>query len=292
MGNPSRKLIHSEGEFIKYVDENNGKRDVYTSVYPLTGEIDKIFWDLDGKGALQDAKVLYTHLKKQGFVVVVVVSGKKGFHLYLLLKPKKYESAKALLTAVTYSILAEAFKGRTEVSVDPHPIGDVRRICRVPNTLRPPENLNYCTYLPEDFLDWNEEQVAIHMKSPHVYDWDFRGKYPTLNDFEIAGQVKIDSFKPVGNQTPMLPDDGNEFLKRILRPCLYRNILVSEPRHDVRVATTVDMLDAGLNSETIFNAFSKLGWADWDAKITRYQIEHCRYLKPFSNRRLREKGIV
>jgi len=292
---PSRRVVHSLGEFSKFIDENNGRRDVFTSVYPLTGEIDKIFVDIDNPNiseALQDAKILYSYLRNEGYAVIPVVSGKKGFHLYLLLKPKKYENAKELLTAVTYSILARAFNGKTEVSVDPHPIGDVRRICRVPNTLRPPENLNYCTYLPPNgFLDMTEKDIAQHMKSPHHYNYDFNGDMPTLEDFEVVEGLDFEKFSPVGNQTPIIPSKGDEFLKRVLRPCLYRHMIGKNPKHAVRTASTADLFNAGFDAETIFNAYARLGWSDWNPEVTRYQIEHCRYLKPYSCRKLRKLGI-
>ena len=91
-----------------------------------------------------------------------------------------------MLLAASMSILDAVFgEGQAKsVSVDSSTISDIRQLCRLPNTLRPPENLNWCTYLPPDtFLDMTEVDVARHMKSPHTYQYDFGKKLPSLEDF-------------------------------------------------------------------------------------------------------------
>lgn len=297
---PKRKVIRRVSEFARFIEENNGIHDCYTSVYPLTGMVDEIFFDLDGPKSLGDTKKMYGWLRNEGYSVIPVASGKKGFHLHILLKPRKYEdeptesleSVKHLLLRASLSVLSSIFGGgkETSVSVDPHPIGDVRRICRIPNTLRPPENLNWCTYLPpDDFLDMTEEDVARHIKSPHSYEYDFDGKLPELTDFPEPEGFELKTWEPVGYETPIIPSSGNEFLRRVLRPCLYRRILGPMPSHSVRVASTVDLLKH-FSSETVFNIYRQLGWADWDPDKTRYYIEHAP-TKSYSCRKLRRLGI-
>jgi len=293
MGNPSRITVYNIEQMSRFIEENNGVRDVYTSVYPLNGVIDKIFFDLDGKGALDDAKKIYKWLKEKGFCGIPIASGKKGFHLYVLLKPAKYgDETKKLLLKASLSILQSVFKDeKSYISVDPHPIGDVRRICRVPNTLRPPQNLNLCTYLPPDsFLDMTEEDVTVHIKSPHVYEYEFDGKLPTLKDFPEPEGYDLKEWKPIQNEIPIITKDGNVFLRNVLRPCLYRRLLTPEPPHHVRVAATIDLLKF-FSPEEILNFYSQLGWSDWEPKTTYYQIEHCKGLKAYSCRKLRRLGV-
>jgi len=305
VGNPKRKRIRSLLEFARFVDENNGVKDVYVSLYPYDFKlIDKIFLDLDGEESLEDAQRIYAYCLKEGVPVIPVASGKKGFHLYILVKPVRFDDvneAKRALARATYGLLYRVFGNRkTLLSVDPHPIGDVKRLVRVPNTLRPPENKSFCTYLPPDeFLEMSWEDVVMYVKSPHVYDYDcLNGNRPDLSEFMIdeGGELdlKFEATKPIGNRTPLIPRKEGavyEFLRRILRPCLYRHIIEPEPPHCVRVAATLDLLANGLTPEEIFDIYSKLGWRDWNPHITEYQIKSLIKLKPYSCRKLRRLGI-
>ena len=178
---PIRRPIKGSEQFLDFVDTHNGLSDCYCDLYPypFNGMIDKIYYDFDGieggmKDALPYAQAFYRFLvgiKK--FSVIPVASGKKGFNLYVILKEQAYPNAKQLLRKVSYSLIVECFgkvtrltyidkKGKKHpvlakvndkgevgelIYCDPQPIGDVRRFSRIPNTLRPPKNNAYCTYL-------------------------------------------------------------------------------------------------------------------------------------------------
>jgi len=292
-----RRVVHNIIEFVEYVDKANGAEDVFTSVYPLDYTIDKIFFDFDGGSSIKDAGKVYEYLTENNYTVIPVASGKKGIHLYALVKPVKFNDlvrAKEILTKATYAILNEVFgnNGKTPyTAVDTHLIGNIRALCRVPNTLRPPENLSYCTYLPCNFAEFTWEDLVLHTKHIHVYDYEIK-KY--LDIEELASKVDINHTyhkRVVEEQTHVKPTRVHEFLKRVLRPCLYHKIIGKNPRHEVRVATTVDLLDAGFSPETIFHIYSKLGWEDWNPDITWYQINSCLHLKPYSCKKLRALGI-
>jgi hypothetical protein len=194
-------------------------------------------------------------------------------------------------------ILYEAFGGSGSVlSVDPHPLGDVRRMVRVPNTLRPPENKSFCTYLPPDeFPSMSWEDLVLHTKSPHTYDYELTRDRPSIQEFKppswFDGGFAWSSIGDCPSIVPKGEGTAHEFLKRILRPCLYKHIIRSDPPHVVRVATTVDLLTMGLPPEDVFELYRQLKWADWDPKTTRYQIDSCRKLKPYSCKTLRRFHI-
>lgn len=297
VANPQRRHIRDIEGFIRFIEQNNGVMDCYSSIYPADGTIDKIFFDIDSllgiTGSVEDARRLYSYLLSEGFIVIPIITGKKGFHFYVFLKPRRYKEAKVLLKKAAYSILYEVFgsdNGKINVAtVDPHIIGDIRRIGRIPNTLRPPQNLTWCTYLPKDWVKMSVAELVEQMKAPHTYDYTLEGKMPTLHDFPEP-PIEITEWKPdIGNATPMHPLKGNIFLKNLLRPCLYRNIMVAEPRHAVRVAATADLLGFFTPGE-IFEMYQSLGWSDWDPEETAKQIESC---KPFTwtCKKLREYSI-
>lgn len=225
VGNPKRRMVYNRGQFETFITENDGVNDVFVSSY-ANGVIDKLFYDFDGFDSgshlFEDVKLFYQSLLKKKYPTIPAVSGKKGYHIHQLLKPEPITAqTKDMLTEATRSLLSSAFsEGKVvtyfeiilpklknadeqkrcialhfssgeirEVFVDPLTscYGNIRQLVRVPNTLRPPENLNYCTYLPPDFSGMSEKEVAEHIKSPHDYDYDLRNP-PALS--ELCGGVK------------------------------------------------------------------------------------------------------
>lgn len=284
VANPSRAVIHDEVGLETFLIYNEGVHDCYTSVYPLSGEIDKIFFDFDGYGrALEDAKKVYLYLVERGHVVVPVASGKKGIHLYILLVPKEYENPKEKLTSSAYSILIDVF-GEDEynkTTADPHIIGDLRRITRIPNTRRPPYNNSWCTYLPPEFVKAKWLNIINWTKMPHHMD---RVAYPTktLDDFSTPN-IKIEA-PQMEYPTSPIPTNTNFILEGTLRPCLYRAIMQPSPRHMVRVASTIDLL-MFWSPNDIGRIYASLSWVDFDHSTTITQIKSCEGLKPYSCRR-------
>ena len=289
-----RELIKNKMEFESKIDLLNGVDEVFSNVNPLNGEINKIFIDFDGKESLAEAKTVYTYCLSQKIPCIPIASGKKGVHLYILLKTRRGEDNKEILYKTTKSILLKSLP--ISKSVDSHVIGDVRRLCRVPNTLRPPENGTYCTYLPpqKGFLEMSETDLLWYMKGTHVYQFedyiDPKTVFPTFDEL-ISPEVDKEQVKFTymdDEQSPKFSD--NELLRRLLRPCLYRLMTVEEPRHKVRVAATADLLRADLSRNEIVELYRTLNWRDWDENWTRYQIEHTKKFC-FSKRKLKELGI-
>jgi hypothetical protein len=182
------------------------------------------------------------------------------------------------------------------IAPDPAVIGDVRRITRLPNTLRPPENRNYCTYLPPDkFLDMTEEEIIHHMKSTHTYDYkiDFR-KAPYLTDFDFNfdDDISFSSWTPISSNQTIITFNPSLWLKGLLRPCLYRHIVSIHPNHAVRVASTIDLLKAGYSPTEILSVYATLGWEDFEEKYSLEQIRSCeKYKVSYSCTKLRKYKI-
>ena len=155
---PKRWVVNNLKDFKFFVKNNNGFYDCYTSVYPSNYLISEIFFDNDYGNVLEDTKRMYSWFLDNRYQCIPVVSGKKGYHLHFITKPKIYgKDAKLLLTKSTFSIIKQIFgsfkqetKGESRIlrtkngiiAPDPAVCGDIRRLCRIPNTLRPPENLN------------------------------------------------------------------------------------------------------------------------------------------------------
>lgn len=313
VANPIRRRIHTSREFENFISQNNGVHDCFTSVYSHDLTIDKLFFDFDGSYAIEEAKRVSEFVTgKLNSPIIAIVSGKKGIHLYILTKPVKIDDPRPLIRNAQLYILIETFgeeiqkilgkeiskSSKEEISkafneaihaADRRIIGDVRRICRIPNTLRPPENRAWCTFLPPDWTNMSELDIQRHIKQTHTYKYDLGGQ---LLDIENLPKIEINfsSDDSAENGHVNIPGKENDFLKSVLRPCLYTNITTKNPQHAVRTATTIELLEF-LKPQQVFDIYAKLDWVDWDPELTRYHIGECKALSHYSCDRLRVLGI-
>ena len=286
-----RSNVYTLEAFQKYLLQNEGVTDCYTSIYTLNGEIDKIFFDFDGAAkALEDSKKVYKWLVSEGHSVAVIASGKKGIHIYVLLKP--IPTSKEQLTQSTWGILKEVFgKDYTKTTTDPHIIGDIRRISRIPNTRRPPLNNTWCTPLPPEFVKYSWSDIIQWTKSPHEFTATHTPTQ-TIRDLPQVQLSEVRSFTPSLMVDIGKPTNSNDFLKSMLKPCLYNAITVPNPLHISRVAATADLFqNYRFSPDQITDFYEKLNWLDWSRETTLFQTRSCQHLKSFSCGRLRGIGI-
>lgn len=312
-----RQVIDNSKQLKKYINNVNGIDNCYVSVYAANFLIEKIFFDFDfGDHVLSDAKNVYSWCRKEVYQVIPIASGNgTRIHLYMRTKPKIYgPTAKIALTKATYSILKSVFGSfkqetlfiagkqsrvlRTKdriIAPDPAVIGDVRRLARIPQTLRPPENLNYCTFLPPDeFLDMTEEDIINHIKKPHTYEYEWTNNAPLLTDFEydFDESVKFNDFKKIIPDEEIVTSNPSLFLQGLLRPCLYNSISTIHPSHDARCAATIDLIKHGYSPDQITSIYSTLGWEDFEYTYCLSQVKSCTRYKPYSCKKIRSLGMV
>lgn len=318
MGLPHKVPVYSWADVERVVDENNGKRDIYISLYDTrTYTIDKMMFDLDILD-LELAGKFFNHLrKKEGLPTVPLFTGKKGFHFYVILKPKYFpdkDVAKALLRKVSFSIVDRAGMYKVveesgftyKVSLlDTAVFGDLRRSARMPNTLRPPENLTYAVYLPEDFYKWSLEELFQWAKEPH-YDVYYRFTVDkALDEIEVSDVIYDYLAVPqvTYSQTEVIRDaslEGKErselvkYLRGILRPCILNNLLKPNPPFLAVLAAVIDLMWAGFSKEDTVRILSKFHWLNFDEMIPHYvDIDYIyrRGLLPFKCKKLKEYGL-
>ena len=298
-----RKVVQNLREWLNEIAKLDGFDDVFTSVYPLDGTVDKIFFDIDDKDDIERAFAvacqLYESLRKKNYTLIPVFTGGKGFHIYVLLEPRKYskvcvEKKKRLLANATYFLLEEAQlieNDKVVKQIDTHVIGDLRRLTRVPNTLRTNKRA-YCIFLPDNFTKLNIEEI-IELSKHLSPDYSYKiNDLPTLFDFPVVLRgAKEEEFKRLDRERSIrVPANVREYLKRLLRPCIFHELLKEEPEHHIRVAATIDLLNLGFSPEEIIQIYSRLGWVDFDWKKTSYQVYQIaeKGYRPYSCRKLRE----
>jgi len=289
VGNPYRMVVKSFDEFSKFINLNNGINPVYTSIYDLRYRIDKVWIEMDApstKKALDESKKIVKKIEDYEIPFVPVFSGRKGFHFYLLFKPWTASNIPTLKFAIEtiQKLITDGIK-----YVDSHGFGNVKALVRVPNTLN---RVNYCTYLPYEFVDWTPEKIVKWSKEPHTL---------YLNDYGITIKNEIRDF--LGSEVfekydythfdfpeiESLPSNL-KYLSNLVRPCLipyFQN--EKEPSHIMRVNLVSELMWLDFNEVQVHNIIKSLHWSDYDEDITRYQINNIfkNEIKPISCRNLR-----
>jgi hypothetical protein len=226
---------------------------------------------------------LVSRLSDYDLPYIPVFSGRKGFHVYIPVKPWRppsTETAKAVLRDVQESLASDIREA------DRHVFGDVRRKVRFPNTLN---NSNYATPLPPDFTSWTLSQVIDWAKTPRSVEYDVKPiDIETLTDVDLTHYTNHYSVQPAS--TYVAPISVQSVL-RLLRPCVAEALLRDrEPSHMVRVDMVAELMWLGFTEEQVVEFIKMLGWGDFDEKVTRYQVHQIfsRGYRPLSCSRLRD----
>lgn len=133
----TRIFVTDKAMLDRFIKRWNGKIDCYASVYKLSSPrnyesavIDKLFFDMDGKDAYKTMKKLNVYLCEKNYEHDIVFSG-GGYHCYVMCKVINLNNKKNAVKNAQEFIIKEAdIKGK----VDPHVIGDIARISRIPGT--------------------------------------------------------------------------------------------------------------------------------------------------------------
>jgi len=304
VGNPYQFPIETQKDFEDFLIRNNGLNDCSASVYADDGVIDKIWFDFDGEGAIEEAKLLYDYLKFLECKVIPVISGKKGIHLHLLVNSTlsvNEHDARVQLMDACQSIIANGLgikDWQQKTTLDWSKVGAIKTTCRIPNTMRPPENTTWCSFLPENWSSLSNNEIWDYAKSPHTFDYggniyslaffvdstklsSSSSKFSSrFNKNHVMSNAKV--IRPSSSQddafvsytTPDSIDDLKVFLEPLMRPCLHNHLFTDNPNNAVRVASTIDFLDIGLSPDHILNIFSRLGWTNYNEGITKEKVTY------------------
>lgn len=287
-----RRVVDGWDQVEGYVRRYNGLKDIYISLYDLGLRLDKIWWEVDAPSlekALESVKALVGRFEREGLPYIPVFSGNRGFHIYVPIKawnPPNAETAKAVLRAIQ-EMFADGVK-----YVDRHGFGNVRQMVRLPNTLRV-GGLNYCTYLPPDFVDWAPADIAEYVKEPHIVNYG-RGELPDVRqliDINYVPEPSNKDFSGFDLEPHSVPSDVIRFLKGVVRPCLAEHLAAErDPSFEVRTDLVSELMWLGYPKEFVVDLARRLNWADYDEKKTRYHVSKIyeKGLKPLGCRKLRQ----
>lgn len=262
-GNPLQHLVYNRDELNRFATLNSSSNDsnfasscsYYTNI-PIFSDL---FLETDETDVEPVRKVILW-FESHKIPYVILHSGNRGFHVHGLFEP-------LIINQKTVKKFANLVLNETNTShlFDPHVTGDIKRLCRIPNTQR----LNNCWCVPitreELFTIDDSSEFKKLCKSPRFIDITI-GKKPNILEF-----VKEEEETPI-HSIEVAPPKEIFFLKHILRPCVFKSILTPNPKHNFRIAATVEMYNHGLTTSQIFNTFMRLNWIDFDIDKTHYQL--------------------
>ena len=324
VGNPNQFCVFDRASFDLFVDANNGSADCYSRISWIGQDgslmLDKVFLDLDGNvpdssftdfelveklrsdasfretvlgDVVDDVRSVVELASDESIPLIGVYTG-KGVHLHLFFEPRRYPK-KELVSQQSWIVDECNLK-----TFDQQVLGDVKRLCRVPNCLRYDSVLGRDTGLYTVPFTSNElgsitaEKLVRQSDSPRTIEMPGESRPPF---FEKNTSSEITSeemeIREVG-QTVSVPDNLDAWLEDVVQmPCVYERLMSRNPAHYVRMQGAILLFNAGLSVEDVTMVYSQLNWADFDRKVTKKQLKHI-YRKGYSSfscGTMQEKGL-
>jgi len=281
-----RMIVNSHAEFVKWVNDFNGKMNCYTTVYDFehfsekqgvdsSVILDRIFFDFDSHGrpleeSYDDVKIMVAYLLKEDLYFRVYFSG-KGFHIIVYGETVGSDEIRRIQQLFNSVFANYKTLDRTGVQV--------KRLRRIPNTVNlSSDGPYYCIPLTPDDISRGLSSILFKARlgnHPSKLYGNKRKQWAKVRPMEVS-DIEVVSPKPPG-KLPILP-------------CLYNSIMVENPSHYSRVYLAQwyrDLLAIGernLSSdkeneivEIILEEFKAIAsrenvWLDWDENITKRYI--------------------
>lgn len=326
-------VVHSEGEFDVFFDTVNGYKNVYASLSwrPIGGELklDKVSIDFDTPQkerkeewpvfggdeppedeaiarmrneeyiadevlapVISDAQSMIERSQEYDIPTLAVFSG-FGIHVHQFYKEKDNPDKQIDTTGKKY------VKELNLKTADMSPIGDVKRVMRVPNAERVHLQMNEKGFiestrgcgiytiplLPDELMDITASELLEMSTSPRNFnrsDLEYlhpenRPEMKMFDDYLSTGKVGEVEQKDMRKLDDSAKNDDflNYLLKEYLRmPCMYERIKQPEPDHAVRRNCAVLLFNSGFGPGEVIDLFSRLGWSDWDRSVTSTQVHN------------------
>lgn len=283
-----RKQVTCKRDFQRYLSLMSGSSvGCYTSVYNVGEEIllDKFVFDLDSKDlneVFAEVDILCSRLHNKNISYAVIFSGRKGAHVYGLLKPVKLERD---IAGYYLKKLHESFIDGLK-TIDMHLVGNPSAMIRIINSLN---NGRYCVPLPFEFRKMSISEILDYSRVQHGINF-FPGTLMIIQ--ELVGDLKIQKrdetvFK---DEIKVGSVPNIEILEELIRPCVIAEIKKNNPCDIARLDFVSEMMFSGFVPKQILEVIKDLKWEDFDKRQTQYHIKRVfeKRLKPYSNSKLKK----
>jgi hypothetical protein len=284
-----RTLTKTSKKYRALINESNGKKNIYRTVYHFDhlkdGKpdfsdiiIDQVFFDFDDCDNTYPEVLNFINALKTDNVKFRINFSGRGFHVYVGSEHVNMERKTYL--KLLYEHIIEKYSLQ---NVDPSTIGDIKQLRRIENTLNIRSDL-YCIPLTyQEMQHFTLNDIKELAKQPRDFDvfWTdgVNIKLDNINIDDHINEIHIDrgngEFKEIDN---MLSD-----------PCIVRILHLTHPGQDERFLLCLylshyfrdgkDINDFNLEQlkEKIILYMRSLNWEDYSesmntAKSTRYQV--------------------
>ena len=294
-----RKVVLARNEYADFVNAQNNRTNVYTTVYDFehfsekakvesSVIIDRVFLDFDAHKdnldlAWRDVKQVMELVINKQYEHTLFFSG-RGFHLFLFgERTKSMRNVQTFFREIKEYLISKVGKDNT---LDER-VGQTTRLRRVPNTVNMSSsdingNPYYCIPLTEEDVSLSLDEILTLAERPRHIPFRKGGKnkvlFPDAPPIEaIGGEISVP--KTVG-KLPMLPclhnavmTENPSHMSRAYLVSWYRD-LISGYRDLTNGAEKMKVLDLVVEElERVF-ADSDSIWLDWDKLETK---KHARF---------------
>jgi hypothetical protein len=173
---PTGRSAHAARFFLRFIDRCHATRaPCYLSVNPYRDRdrvagLEKLFFDFDCADdpghAFEEATDFVRQLEVHYRVApLLVFSGRKGYHVYVyLLNTVTFDATRERVAKAVYRSVADLLlDGLTYETLDRQPLGDSKRLARVPYTMHPGSGMRCHPVAPSG--EARPPASAIPMKS-------------------------------------------------------------------------------------------------------------------------------
>lgn len=252
-------------EIIRMTNLYNGITNCYRSVNPYNEDgkvlIERCFFDFDD--SVEDVKIFVKYLIEKDIKFSIYFSG-HGWHIYVY--------CKGIGNASNLRVLQLFLLNEAKVMCDPHVLGDLQRVSRIPNTWNFSAE-KFC--IPIKIEDLGNENSSSQQECYNVYGNE-------IINLEEYTEDHYDYLKP--EIVPNLHISGDI----LLIPCMKNIVSKINPRHDERFLLAVYLSFAVRNGKDLycFNSkdiiekildFMKMNcqhWLDFNEGKTRYYLNN------------------
>lgn len=296
-----RRVARSWSDILRALERYNGVYNIFIGIYSLDQQVDKVVFDVDNAGNLEDARATACSLcrvaDRERIPCIPVFSGSKGFHVYYLFKPRGFgegEMANYVIKTVTRYFRDEI--GDLGKNIDMAPTS-LRAMIRLPGSLHVNTMLHVIPLKPGEICNMPVRKIVSMARQVRDIELDWL-KHERRNITEYAREPE---FKLRGSPdgTPVFEgevSDVERFLLKLVRPCVVYYAHQPEADHFIRTVLSTELSWMGVSPRTQVGIFRHLGWSDFNPRVSMYHAEHIfekvrkGQLYPPSCRTLRQHG--
>ncbi|MCL6579266.1 MAG: hypothetical protein K6T73_07765 [Candidatus Bathyarchaeota archaeon] len=289
----NRAKVYSEEQYLKELCKNylNGNCfiSLYTDYQISQGIIDCIFLEIDAytvEQAIRDCTQLVKALDGMNAQYRIYFSGRRGFHIYLEFTPVQLKHPRMSIKRFVESL---------PDCIDPHVIGNIEQLVRVPYTAHKKTGLFSFEVDPEKLSSMTSEEIFRNAVNPDNYD---PLSEKLCIDYELAHKLKdIDEQLASSPKIELLIEHISKGEKEDpFPPCVISSLSALQETgqldHSGRLLVASFMIKKGYSDKEICSLFAQYA-KDYVESKTMYQLGKIRggQMNCFSCRSLRRRGL-